>query len=97
MRDAVKIIYRAVERIDDPLMFACLVADDSFFAVERMIREFLQKRFRDEVLRLNVDGEFDVVGESGVDPAWPAEIVAEQLARSARRFLCCIGVVSHFG
>src|SRR5438094_10614722 len=33
MRDAVEIIHRAIERIDHPLMFVGLIADDSFFAV----------------------------------------------------------------
>ena len=42
MRNAVEIIYRAVERIDDPLMIARLVADDSLFAIKRVLRKFLR-------------------------------------------------------
>ena len=39
MRDAVEIVHGAVERIDHPLMLAGLIADDSFFAIERVLAE----------------------------------------------------------
>ncbi len=39
MRDAVEVIDRPIERIDDPLMIARLVADDAFFAIERVLRK----------------------------------------------------------
>ena len=42
MRDAVEIIYGAVERIDHPLMIACLVADDSLFAVKSVLGKLLE-------------------------------------------------------
>ena len=67
MRNAVEEIHRAIERIDDPLMIACLVADDSFFAVKRVLRKTLEQDFRDQILRQNIDLELDVVRGRGVD------------------------------
>ena len=61
MRDAVEIIYRPIERIDHPLKFARLIADDSFFAVKRVLRKMAEQNFRDQILREHVDLEFDVV------------------------------------
>ena len=46
MRDAVEKIHRPVERIDDPLVIARLVADDAFFAVKRVGPENVRARFR---------------------------------------------------
>ena len=40
MRNAIEIIYRSVQRIDHPLKHARLVANDSFFAIERVLRKF---------------------------------------------------------
>src|SRR6267143_622711 len=37
MRNAVEIIYGAVERIDDPLMIAFLIAHNPFLAIKRML------------------------------------------------------------
>ena len=61
MRNAVIIIHRAIERIDHPLKFARLIADDSFFAVECVLRKFFEQRLRDQFLRADIDFEFDVV------------------------------------
>ena len=44
MRDAVEIIYRPVDRIDHPLVIALLIADDSFLAVKRMLREISSRK-----------------------------------------------------
>ena len=62
MRDAVEIIHRAVERIDHPLKFALLIADDSFFAIKRVIRKIFQERM--SVINScdsHIDLQFDVV------------------------------------
>ena len=40
MRNAVEIIYGAVERINDPLMMAFLIAHNSFLAIKRMLGKF---------------------------------------------------------
>ncbi len=50
MRNAVEIIHGAIERIDDPLVFAGLVAHDSFLAVKRMLGKFFQKQLGDQLL-----------------------------------------------
>ena len=44
MRDAVKIIDRAIERINDPLVFARLVTDYALFSIERVLRERRRER-----------------------------------------------------
>ena len=55
VRDAVEIIHCAVERIDDPLKLACLVAADAFLAIDRVVGETLQDHPRDEFLRLDIE------------------------------------------
>ena len=45
MRDAVEIIYRSIQRIDNPLMVAGLISRDSFFAVKRVRGKFFEKQF----------------------------------------------------
>ena len=42
MRDTIIIIHRPIEGIDYPLEFARLIADDSFFAVECVLRKFFE-------------------------------------------------------
>ena len=61
MRDAVEEIHRAIERIDDPLMIARLVADDSFFAIKRVLRKTFEQDFCDQILGQHIDLELDVV------------------------------------
>ena len=46
MRNAVEIIHGAIERIDDPLMIAFLIAHNSFFAIKRVLGKFLQRAIR---------------------------------------------------
>jgi hypothetical protein len=43
MRNAVEVIYGAIERIDDPLVFGFLITDNSLFPKEGMLGELFQK------------------------------------------------------
>ena len=84
MRDAIEEIHRSIERIDDPLMIARLVANDSFFAIKRMFRKTFEQDFRDQILRQNIDLELDVVRGRGVDRERFFKMRTEQFAgRSA--------------
>ena len=47
MRDAIKKINRSIERIDDPLMIALLIANDPLFAVKRVLRKTFEQHIRD--------------------------------------------------
>src|ERR1700736_847670 len=95
MRDPVEIIHRAIQRIDNPLMLARLVANGSFFAVESVLGKFLQERLSDELLRLDIDGELDVVRQRGVDVLRTIKIVAQQLSRFARSVLGRVEIMLH--
>ena len=97
MRDAVEIIDGAIERIDHPLKFALLVADDSFFAVERVIREIFQQCMRDQFLRLHIDLEFDVVLLFRVDVARLMKMCAQQIAGLPRRMHRGVEIMFHRG
>ena len=61
MRNAVEIIHGAIKRIDDPLVFAGLIAHDSFFAIKCVLGKLFEKEFGNQLLRLNIDLEFDIV------------------------------------
>src|SRR6266404_3363913 len=95
VRDSVKIIHGAVEWVDNPLMLARLVADDSFLAVERMLGKLFQQFFRDQLLRFNVDGELDVVRGESVDVLRAMEILPKQLTGGARGGLGSIEIMLH--
>ncbi len=86
MRDAVKEIHRAIERINDPLMIARLVADDSLFAIKRVLRKTLEQDFRDRVLGQDIDLELDVMRGGGVDHERLFKMRAEQFTGRLRRF-----------
>ena len=45
MRNAVEIIHRSIQRIDNPLMIAGLISHDPFFAVKRVRGKFFEKQF----------------------------------------------------
>ena len=45
VRNAVKIINGAIKRVDDPLVLAGLIADDSFFAIKCVTGKFFEKQF----------------------------------------------------
>src|SRR6266581_1891821 len=97
MRNAVEIIHRAVQRIDDPLMIAGLIPHDTFLAVKRMSGKFVEKQFADQLLRLNIDFQFDVVRCHGVDALTLLKILAKQLSRFARGIFSCIEITLHEG
>src|SRR5580704_6314748 len=95
MRNSVKIIHRAVQRIDNPLMITRLVAHDSFLAVKCVLGKFSQQRFGDQLLGLDIDRELDVVRQQGADVLRAIKIFAKQLAGLTRRFLSCIEIMLH--
>ena len=97
MRDAVEKIHRAIERIDDPLIIARLVADDSFFAIKRVFRKTFEQHLRDQILGLNIDLEFDVVRSRGVDRERLLKMRAEQIAGRAGRFFRGLEIMCHRG
>ena len=43
MWDAVEIIHGAIQRIDNPLVFAGLIAHHSFFTVKRVLGKLFEK------------------------------------------------------
>src|SRR5437016_8254136 len=95
MRNAVIIIHRSIERIDHPLKFACLIADDSFFAVECVLRKFFEQRLRDQFLRADVDFEFDVVLGGLIHLHWFLEVVPQHFAGGASRFNGGVEIMGH--
>ncbi len=84
MRDAVKIIHRAVERIDDPLELAVGISAHAFLAVDRVVGETREDDLRDEFLRAFVEFELDVVRGECVDVEFAAEVFAQQRTGGAR-------------
>ena len=95
MRNAVEIIYGAVERIDDPLMIALLVAHDSFFAIERVLGKFFQERFGDQFLGAHIDLELDVVRRGRIDAERLLKMVPKQFAGGARGFDRRVEIMRH--
>src|ERR1044071_6421181 len=67
MRNAVEIIHRSIQRIDNPLMIAGLISRDSFFAVERVRGKLFEKQFANQLLRPNIDLQFDVMRCDGLN------------------------------
>ncbi len=43
MWNTVEIIHGAIQRIDDPLVFAGLITHDSFFTVKRVLGKLFEK------------------------------------------------------
>ncbi len=80
MRDAVEEVHRAVDGIDDPLVFAVLVAADAFLAVDGVVGIAGEQERLDERLRALVEFELDVVGEVFIDLLLKAEVRAQQPA-----------------
>ena len=95
MRNAVEIIHGAVERIDDPLMIAFLIAHNSFLAIKRMLRKFFQERFGDQFLGPHIDLKFDVVRLGRINAERLLKMVPEQLASGARGFDRRVEVMRH--
>src|ERR1043166_1577174 len=95
MRNTVEIIHGAIQRIDDPLMIAGLIPHGTFFAVNRVGGKFVEKQFADQMLRLNIDLQFDVVRCDGVDVLPLLKILAKQLSRHARGIFSRIEITLH--
>jgi hypothetical protein len=95
VRYPVKIIYRAVERIDHPLVIAGLITYDSFLSIECVIRELREQQIGNQRLRFDVDRQFDIVGFGDVYLARQTKAPTQKFARSAGRVLCGIQVMSH--
>src|SRR5256885_8232687 len=93
--DLVEIIHRAVERIDDPLMLARLIANDSFFAIKRVLGKLSQQLLGNQLLRLNVDREFDVVREGSIDVLRTVKIFPKQFTSDTRGVLSGIEIMLH--
>ena len=84
MRNAVEIIHGAIQRVDDPLMIARLIPNDTFFSVKRMSGKFVEKQFADQLLRCD-----------RVDALPLLKIVAKQLSRLARGIFSGIEITLH--
>ena len=76
-------------------MIARLVADDSLFAVERVLGKFFQEQLGDQRLRADIDLEFDVVRFRGIDPERLLKTVPEQFAGGASGFHRRVEIVRH--
>ena len=97
MRNAVEIIYGAIQRIDDPLMIARLVAHDSFFAIKRVLGKLFQERFGDQILSPHVDFQLDVVRRGRIDAERLLKVVPEHFARGAGGFDGRVEIMRHAG
>src|ERR1043166_5306418 len=95
VRDTIKIIHGAVERIDHPLVIARLVADDSLFAVERVVRKLFEQQICNQLLHAHVDLELDVVRLDRRDAKRAMKIFPEHVAGGARRVLGGVEVMFH--
>src|SRR3954451_7777383 len=95
MRNAIKIINGAVERIDYPLVVAGLIADDSLFAVQRVGGKLGDQKIGNELLALDVDRQLDVVSFGRVDATWQIKILTQEFAGSARCLLGGVQVMRH--
>ena len=76
-------------------MLARLIANSPFFAVKRMMRKFFEQQVCNEVLRLHIDLEFDVVGLGYIDAQGPLKILAQEIARGAGRFHSRVEIMRH--
>src|SRR5438105_3465631 len=95
MRNAVVIIYRSVERIDHPLKFARLIADDSLFAIECVLRKFFEQRLRDQFLGADIDFKFNIVLGGLIHLHRFLEIVPEHFPGGTGRFNGGVEIMPH--
>src|SRR5262249_31516479 len=95
MWNAVEIIHGAIQRIDDPLVFARLISHNSFYSVKRVLGKLFEKEFANQFLHLNVDLELNVVCCDSINPLWLPKIFPKQLAGRARSLFSCIEVMFH--
>ena len=61
MRDAVEVVHRAIDRIDDPLKGAGLIPRQPLLPVNGMIRKRLQQNPLDHFLTAHIEFQLDVV------------------------------------
>ena len=76
-------------------MIAGLIPHDTFLAVKRVGGKFIEKQFADQLLRLNIDLQFDVVRCDRVDALPLLKILSKQLSRCARGIFSCIEITLH--
>jgi hypothetical protein len=95
MRNAVVIIHRSVEWIDHPLEFARLIADDSFFAIECVLRKFFEQRLCDQFLGADIDFEFDIVLGGLIHLHRFLEVVPKHFTGGAGRFNGDVEIMPH--
>jgi hypothetical protein len=61
VRDAVRKIHGAINRIDDPAMVRLGITQDTFFAQDSDVRVGAPQRFLDQFLAAHIQFEFDIV------------------------------------
>jgi hypothetical protein len=72
-----------------------LIADGPFLAVQRMMRKFFKQQLCNEILRLHIDLEFDVVGLGYIDAQGPLKILAQEISRGAGHFHSRVEIMRH--
>src|SRR4051794_27707483 len=95
MRDAVKEIYGAVDRIDDPFVLTVRRGGRTFFAEHRVAWEMPKQGFCDEVLRAFVELKLDVVRFFGVHDQLLAKMHADQIAGLSPGLGSCLQKLVH--
>ena len=80
MRDRVEEIHGAVDGVDDPLVFARLVACEAFLSIDCVAWMAVENDRFDEGLCALVEFQLDVVSEVFIDGERAAEIGAEESA-----------------
>ena len=80
MRDRVEEIHSAVDGVDDPLIFARLVACEAFLSIDCMAGMAVENDRFDEGLCALVEFQLDVVSEVFIDGERASEIGAEESA-----------------
>jgi len=58
--------------------------------------KLLEQQSRNEILRSNIDLEFDVMRLGCIDPEWMLKMLPQQFARGAGRPFGCIEVMLHW-
>ena len=84
MRDRVEVIHGAVDRIDDPLQRAVLIARDALFTVDGVGGKLGEQEIGDELLRAHIEVELDVVRFKRIHVQRLAEVSAKQFAGCLR-------------
>jgi hypothetical protein len=79
MGDAVEVVHRAVQGVDNPLAIPCATSD-AFFAEDGVVGVAGEDVVLDEALGAAVEFEFDVMGLHGIDLERLFEIFAEKFS-----------------